>query len=164
MNAFTVTDSETGDFVFEATGHLFKAIPCLDEEGVPTGDDSCEMSTEARTFQSCTTAGCHGSPIAALSAMTVAQARMLALTTALSALLDQVPADQFDASDDVFTVAEGAKFNMQLGQIGSSAIHNPFLTEALLISSVDIVKSEYGLAAQSAISLRSALQKPPSMR
>ena len=161
MNSFTVTDSETGDFVFNATGHLFKAIPCLDAQGVPTGDDSCGMTTEERTFGSCTTSGCHGSANAALSAMTVAQARIAALSAELDALVDQIPASAFSTSDDVYTVGEGVKFNLGLGTITSSAIHNPFLTEALLLASIEIAKSEYGLASQTGVSLQTALIAPP---
>jgi predicted CXXCH cytochrome family protein len=164
VNSFEVTDAETGEFVFNATGHLFKAIPCLDAQGVPTGDDSCAMSTTERTFQGCTAAGCHGSASAALSALTVAQARIASLVTELDRLLALVPADQFSSSDAVFTVAEGAEFNAGLGEIESSAVHNPFLTEALLLSSIDIVKSQYGLTQQSAVSMKPMLQAPPSMR
>jgi predicted CXXCH cytochrome family protein len=164
VNSSTITDSETGDFVFNATGHLFKAIPCLDAQGVPTGDDSCAMNTTERTFASCTTAGCHGSATAALSAMTVAQARIANLAEELDALLDQVPASEFSSSDAVFTVAEGAKFNLGLAEITSSAVHNPFLTEALMIASIKIVKSNYALASQTGISLETALIAPPETR
>jgi len=163
VNAFTVNDA-TGNFLVNATGHLFKAIPCVDGNGVPSGDDSCANSLEARTFASCTTSGCHGSETAALSAMTVAQTRMANLSAELAALLAKVPASQFSSSDAVFTVAEGAKFNLGLGQIESSAIHNPFLTEALLLASIQIVKSNYALASQTGISLSTAMVAPPSMR
>ena len=47
----------------------------------------------------------------------------------------------------MFTVAEGARFNQQLGEIESSAVHNPFLTEALLLSSIEAVEDRYGLVA-----------------
>jgi len=56
-----------------------------------------------------------------------------------------VPPDEFDASDDRFTVGEGAKFNAALGAIESSAVHNPFLTEALLTASINAVQDTYGL-------------------
>ena len=36
VNKFTVTDEATGEFVFQSTGHLFTAIPCVDEQGIPT--------------------------------------------------------------------------------------------------------------------------------
>ena len=164
VNSFTINDAETGEFVFNATGHLFKAIPCLDEQGVPTADDSCGMTTTERTFQGCTTSGCHGSANAALSALTVAEARIESLVTELNALVAQAPASEFSTSDGVYTVAEGSKFNASLGSIESSAVHNPFLTEALLLASIDIMKSEYGLTAQTVISMKPMLKAPPSMR
>lgn len=145
VNSFTVTDPESGGHVFSATGHLFKAVPCLDASGIPTGDDSCGMNTTERTFQSCTTSGCHGSEDAALSAMLVAQDRIAALVNEIDALLALVPPSEFDTSDGVLTVAEGSSFNAGLGDIESSAIHNPFLTEALLVSSIAALKSQYGL-------------------
>jgi len=144
VNSYEVTDPASGDHVFNATGHLFKPIPCVDAQGVPTADDSCGMNTTERTFVSCTTAGCHGSEDAALSAMLVAQNRIATLVAELDALLDQVPATAFDRDDGVFTVAEGANFNAGLGDIESSAVHNPFLTEALLTASIAAVQDEYG--------------------
>ena len=63
----------------------------------------------------------------------------------LDALLALVPATEFDSSDGVLTIAEGANFNAGLGDIESSAVHNPFLTEALLTASIDAVMTEYGL-------------------
>lgn len=145
VNAFEVTDPESGDFVFSATGHLFKPIPCLDAEGIPTADDSCGMNTTERTFQSCTAAGCHGSEDAALAAMLVAQQRIEDLVAELDALVAMVPPEEFDTSDERFTVGEGAKFNAALGAIESSAVHNPFLTEALLTASINAVQDTYGL-------------------
>ena len=146
VSSFTVTDPTSGDFVFSATGHLFKPIPCLDPvTGIPTGDDTCGMNTTERTFGACTAAGCHGSADAALSAMLIAQARIAALVTELDALLALVPSTEFSTSDNVFTVAEGANFNAGLGDIESSAIHNPFLTEALLTASITAVQTEYSL-------------------
>ena len=64
----------------------------------------------------------------------------------LDAQLSQVPSSEFDSSDGILTVAEGALFNQRLGEIESSAIHNPFLTEALLLSSMDAVEDFYGIA------------------
>ncbi len=151
LNSYTVSDAASGGHVFSATGHLFKAIPCVDGQGIPTGDESCALTTQARTFASCTASGCHGSQNAALSAMRIAQTRIDGLVAELEALLERVPADQFDRNDGIFSIAEGASFNASLGGISSSAIHNPFLTEALLTASIKIVKSTYGLTAQSAV-------------
>jgi predicted CXXCH cytochrome family protein len=144
LNSYEVTDAVTGDFLFSATGHLFKPIPCVDANGIPTGDDSCPVSTADRSFDSCVSAGCHGDENAALLAMLTGQGRIANLVAELDALLAQVDPGEFDTSDGVITVAEGANFNAGLGEIPSSAVHNPFLTEALLTSSIQAVQDEYG--------------------
>ena len=162
VNSYEVTDAESGDHVFSSTGHLFKAIPCLDADGIPTADDSCALSVDERSFQGCVAGDCHGDPDAALSALVVAQGRIADLVAELDALLTQVPADQFSDTDAVFTVAEGARFNLQLGEIESSAVHNPFLTEALLDSSIDAVEEEYGLPLPSDLTLGDGGHHPGS--
>ena len=153
VNSYEVTDSETGDFLITATGHRFLPIPCVDTNGAPTVDQTCPKTTTDRSFASCTGSGCHGDAIAAASALNAAQGRMANLVTELDALLAMVDPLEFSNTDTVFTVAEGAKFNQELGEIESSAVHNPFLTEALLAASIDIVRSTYGLPAQTAVRL-----------
>ena len=155
VNAYTVTDAATGDFVLSVKGHSFKPIPCLNADGTP--DPTAECGLEERTFSSCTTSGCHGSEDAARSAYVVATTRIANLVDALNVLLAQVPSTEFSTSDDVFTTAEGAKFNAGLGNITSSAIHNPFLTEALLTASIQQMMTDYGLAVSSGISLANVL-------
>lgn len=145
VNSYEITDAESGNHVFTATGHLFKAVPCLDAQGVPTADDSCALSVDERSFASCVGSGCHGDADAAVSAMSIAQGRIAGLVQELDGLLGMVPSDQFSSADTLFTVAEGARFNSQLGAIESSAVHNPFLTEALLTSSISAVRDTYGL-------------------
>ena len=54
------------------------------------------------------------------------------------------------SAGDPFTVADGAFFNHELATFGShsgrgSAVHNPFLIEALLIGSIEAVEEEYGV-------------------
>lgn len=144
VNAFEVTDPATGGFVFSATGHLFQPIPCLDASGVPTVDGNCALTE--RTFASCTGAGCHGDETVARTLFTNVKQRIANLVAQLDAQLAGVPASEFSTSDNVLTVAEGAKFNQDLAEISSSAIHNPFLTEALLLGSMQAVQSEYGIA------------------
>ncbi|MGI9610234.1 MAG: cytochrome c3 family protein [Acidimicrobiia bacterium] len=143
VRSFTVTDPVTNDFVFQATGHLFKATPCIDGDGLPT-TGSCTI--QEQSFGSCTEAGCHASEDVARSLQTVADLRISTLVNQLDAQLSSVPASEFSTSDDVLTVAEGALFNQRLGAIPSSAIHNPFLTEALLLGSIQAVQNEYGIA------------------
>ncbi len=156
VNSYDVNDA-SGAFVVTATGHLFKPIPCLDASGAPIADDSCAVNTTERTWASCTTSGCHGDATAALSAYNAATTRIDNLVAELDALLTQVVTNdptQINRGDTIFTVAEGAQFNMELGEIRSSAVHNPFMTEALLVASIDEVRDEYGLPAQTNVSLR----------
>ncbi len=156
--SFTVRDAGSGNHVFSATGHLFDAIPCVDARGVPTGEKGCAMTTTARTFASCTASGCHGSQNAALSAMSVAKTRIQNLVNELNTLLARVPASEFNRNDNIYTVAEGARFNADLGEDDSSATHNPFLTEALLTASIKIVKQQYGLTSPSSVDLRDIMR------
>jgi predicted CXXCH cytochrome family protein len=151
LNAYTVTDQLTGAFVWSVKGHSFQPIPCLDESGIPDPQATC--TTAERSFASCTASGCHGSQDAARSAYIVATTRIAELVEELEALLDMVPATEFDTEDGVYTTAEGSLFNAELGAITSSAIHNPFLTEALLTASIKQVETDYGLGALSTISL-----------
>ena len=123
-----------------------------------------DCATEERSFASCSTSGCHGSETAARSAYIVAGVRIADLVTELNALLDQVPDSEFSTSDDVYTTAEGAKFNAGLGAITSSAVHNPFLTEALLTASIKQVKLDYGLPSVSNVALEDLLDRPASIR
>jgi len=147
VNSYEATDPDTGSHLFTVTGHRFLAIPCVDANNVPTDDQSCGVSTAERNFASCTSSGCHGDETAAFSALTTAQADVANRVAELNALLAQVPANQFSSTDTVFTVAEGARFNAQLGAITSSAVHNPYLTLALLLASIDAVETQYGLVS-----------------
>jgi predicted CXXCH cytochrome family protein len=124
-------------------GHLFKAIPCL-ENGLPSTSESCALTE--RSFASCTDAGCHGNQDAARSAYISATEEIADLVLDLEALLAQVPQSEFNSADTIFTTAEGARFNSRLGAITSSAVHNPFLTEALLRASIRQVEDDYGVA------------------
>ena len=51
-------DFNAGEFIFQATGHGFNAIPCVDGSGVPGAGD-CGLSMASRTFAGCATSGCH---------------------------------------------------------------------------------------------------------
>lgn len=138
-----ITDPLTGDFVFSSKGHLFEPIPCLDEQGIPVSGGECDVTE--RSFESCVE--CHGDELSARSAYLAATDRIAGRVAELDALLVQVPATEFDSDDDVLTIAEGALFNQRLGAITSSATHNPFLMEALLIGSIQAVENEYGVTA-----------------
>ena len=138
-----VTDQETGEFQLQVVGHTFKAIPCLDANGIPRpGDPVCDLTT--RDFTSgCTTSGCHGSQEAAISAYTTASARINNLVAEVTAKLATVPAGELDNADGRFTVADGANFNVELAQLGGSQVHNPFLIEQLLLASSAALDAAY---------------------
>jgi len=150
VNSFTVTDQVTGDFVFQATGHRFEATPCLDAQGVPT-EGPCDSAEE--TYQSCTSAGCHGSEDAARSAEIVVDLRIESLMTELAGLIDMIPPGEFDEDDARYTVGEGSLFNLELAEAPGARIHNPFLIEALLIASIDVVRDTYALPLLTGVSL-----------
>jgi len=154
VNSFTVTDPESGDHVFSATGHLFEAIPCLDGAGVPIPGGMCD-DTE-RAFGACAASGCHGDEGVARGLKFTAETRIDQLATALEALIDQIPASEFNPDDAAYTVGEGVKFNAELARSGGSAIHNPFLIEALLTASISQATTTYGLTPP-AVSLENLL-------
>lgn len=172
---FTVTDDLTGAFTFQATGHLMRPIPCLDATGKPTPDESCAYTTTARSWQTCTEAGCHASDTVAVSAFNTVRARMKFYTDQLWQNLNgdneisPAPADagilatlkvthpgEWSNADFVVTPAEGAEFNTRLcGEYGQSTsdnskgIHNPFLCESLLIATINYLTIHYGVTAPS---------------
>ena len=160
VNSFTVTDEATGEFVFQATGHLFTAVPCVDAQGIPTTGE-CGVTASERSFQGCTSAGCHASEENAALALSTASERIATRAEELHALLALVDpgldeaGGEIDATDPTFTVAEGSFFNYHLATFGEdtrgSSTHNPYLTEALLVASIQAVLDAYpaqtGLAA-----------------
>lgn len=143
VNSYEVNDPESGDHLFSVTGHRFLPIPCVDANDIPTEDQDCARTLSERSFRSCTASGCHGDEDAAFAAYSTARADITARVAELAALLALVPATEFSDQDAVFTVAEGAEFNMELGEIESSAIHNPFMMRALLLASIQAVEDEY---------------------
>ncbi len=173
VGRFTVTDAATGAFTFQATGHLMRPIPCLDANGKPTGSKTCAYTPAARSWQTCTASGCHGSAEVAASAFTTIRSRMKFYTDQLwidanaNGSMQAAPADggllptlratkpgEWNSSDNIISPAEGAEFNSRLcGEYNSTnsdnskGVHNPFLCEALLIATINYVKSYYALPA-----------------
>lgn len=161
VNAYSITKSD-GTGTFNATGHSFQPIPCVDSQGIPTGSTTC-ADTE-RSFKSCV--GCHLSESGARSARALAKTRLDRLSAELDTLLARVPASQFSTTDNKITTAEGAKFNSGLAKERGSPVHNPFLVEALLIASIQQVKTEYGVSLPPGFALSSPmpqLKPPPSL-
>jgi predicted CXXCH cytochrome family protein len=154
VQSFEVTDAETGAFVFQSTGHLFQATPCIDADGLPTAGPCADAD---KTYRGCVAAGCHGSPAVARSLEGVAELRIAGLVAELQGLLALVPASEFDEGDGRYTVAEGSRFNQQLAQAGGAAVHNPFLIEALLIGSINDTRATYALPLLTDVSLERSL-------
>lgn len=144
LSRFEVTDQATGQFIANSTGHLFKAIPCVDANGLPTTDQNCNYTQ--RSFKACTESGCHGSEVAARSATATLETRVTTLTAEVNRLVAMVPTSEFVNGDGMITPGEGARFNGTLlaGDM-SGGVHNPFLLEALLQSSISYLKTYYGI-------------------
>jgi predicted CXXCH cytochrome family protein len=182
---FSVTDKITGAFTFQSTGHLMRPDPCLDATGKPTADKTCAYSTTTRSWATCTASGCHANANAALSAFNTVRDRMKFLTDQLwtnlnaDGSLQATPTDggllatvkatrptEWSTTDLVVTPAEGAEFNARLcGEYGqansdnSKGIHNPFLCEALLIATINYIRTYYTLPAATA-AVQASLDRP----
>jgi hypothetical protein len=155
---FPVNDKLTGKFVIQSVGHTFQALPCVDANGQPTNNDTCTVTQ--RRFVTCAASGCHGSEAAARSAFNTVNTRVATLTTELKRLVDQVRTREINANDKKWTSAEGADFNYQLALLRGSSAHNPFLIEALLTSSIQEMKTKYGLTVAPGVDLRNTLSTP----
>ena len=200
VDSFTVTGAAMGGGDFNAVGHTFEATPCLDAQGIPT-TGGCAVTE--RTFNACAASGCHGDQAAARDALATFKTRLHGLLDQLwfdtddnrvidvtdAGLLPQVVAQgdatQFDMSDAVVMVAEGAVWNAILAYtserdfwasgraLGRSfrghkssgeGVHNPALLEALLTSSIQAVMDEYGLVPPPGLDLTPQFTPPPGLR
>lgn len=165
VERYTVTDAATGQFLVNSVGHSFRAIPCVDANGRPTGAADCP-DTERR-FNACTSSGCHSSASVAMGARQVLAARLQGYIDVLwkdkdnDGALDPLPTDsgllaqvrQQSASDfsatgtgaTVITVGEGVFFNTDMIKRGdgSMGVHNPFYAEALLLASTQALRQRY---------------------
>jgi predicted CXXCH cytochrome family protein len=177
VSKFTVTDKLTGAFTFQATGHLMRPIPCLDASGKPTGDKTCAYTATARSWQTCSSAGgCHANADAASFAFSSARALMKFLADQLwlnlnnDGTLQASPTDggllatlkatrpvEWSTTDNTITPAEGAEFNARLcGEYNqanadnSKGTHNRFLCQALLVATINYIRTYYALPAASA--------------
>jgi predicted CXXCH cytochrome family protein len=151
---FTVTDAN-GGFVANATGHLFQAIPCLDEAGYPTVGECDDV--DQRDFRGCAISGCHTDVEGARNAYLTAENRIERLNEELGELL---VAAGFDPGAETINVAgtgvtagAGGWFNYKLADLPGSATHNPFLMEQLLVETIRLVRQTYGLSSPTGVSL-----------
>jgi predicted CXXCH cytochrome family protein len=175
VHAFSTEFKDTGES-FSAVGHTFNALPCL-ENGVPSGNLDCAITTTARSFDACTQSGCHGDAAATRSVLITRLALVKARSDTLLAMLTRIDPNldeeggPIDPADSVLSAADGAYFNWALanwlqeandregyypggytnqyvGLLGST-VHNPFLITALLDGSIDEVASTYPGASAS---------------
>lgn len=152
VSSFTVNDPETGAFSFNATGHLFNAIPCLGEDGKPVPETECDVSE--RSFGACAASGCHGSATSARSAYVVAWNRIDALADRLEEILN-LPGvkDTLNLTDKVYRLENGCNFNLSLARLPGTSTHNPFVAEQLLLASIQALNAKYGLSAPDGLRL-----------
>lgn len=167
VNRLTVNDA-AGNFTFQSVGHLFRPIPCLDATGKPIADNSCAYTEPARTWAACAGSGCHASATQAVNAFGANRAVMAVLANQIwvdvnasgsvnagdTGYLSQVPSTEFSTTDSKITVAEGALFNVRMVGEGrydngdkSMAVHNPFLSQAILAASIEALQATYALPA-----------------
>jgi len=136
---------------------------------VPAGNDGCEFNTTARSFASCTEAGCHSSPAIASNALSSLRVQLalfadiLWIDTDNDETIDAAPLDggllaiikrdfpgAINPSDNVISPADGAEFNVKLfgedryeNGDKSFGVHNPFLAKALLAANIAELQATY---------------------
>ncbi|NOT07656.1 MAG: hypothetical protein HOP28_05535 [Gemmatimonadales bacterium] len=170
VQRYTFNDPASGNFVFQATGHRFLPIPCVNASG-PTDDQDCAYSTAARSFKGCTGSGCHNSEAIAASAFSSRRATIAVLADLLwtdldnDQALDAAPVDggwlaivkrdqptEFPATAaqaTKITPAMGAFFNVATfaerysNGDRSKGVHNPFLGSALLAGNITEMRAAY---------------------
>jgi predicted CXXCH cytochrome family protein len=160
VTRYTSNDKATGKFVFQSTGHRFKATPCVDANGQPTVSQTCDVT--AQTFRSCVSSQCHASESVARSAYTTASARIGVLQTELIRVIGLAtaqPAKPCAFPQKTYTTCNGAAFNLSLSQKLGSVIHNPFLIEQLMIASISQMKKDYSITVSADIVLTPLLKK-----
>jgi hypothetical protein len=188
VNKYTVTDPQTGNLTFQSVGHLFLPIPCLDVEGKPSPDRTCDYSTTARTWGACTNSGCHADASVAAAAFASSRQLLDQLTrqiwddangndTLEAAPTDggylsdfaAIPSTEYTTGDNHVSPAEGALFNVRMlrpgprelggGVDGSSGVHNPFLARALLSANIEELQAAYPSLPATAPAVQESIRK-----
>lgn len=170
IQRYSFTDAASGNLVFQATGHRFLPIPCVDANG-PTANQDCAYTTTARSFKGCTGTGCHNTEAVASSAFNSRRATIATLADILwtdldhDETLDPAPVDggylalikrdrptEFPATAAQatrITPAMGAFFNVTTfaerysNGDRSKGVHNPFLGSALLAGNIAEMRAAY---------------------
>lgn len=82
LYAFPTTD--TAGAFNQATGHLFRPIPCYAPNGLPTDSvQNCAYTPAQRSFKACMGSGCHASEAEPAGLLAVVRGRIQTLTAAL---------------------------------------------------------------------------------
>jgi predicted CXXCH cytochrome family protein len=135
VSAFEVTDPSTGGHLFSATGHTFRPIPCVDDDGIPAPEP---CATSERTFEACKQ--CHGTETNARNKYLKLWGHLDSLLTVLwddlndNDTLEAAPTDagllpqivavygdiELDRTDTLFTFAEGILYNAQIAATDST--------------------------------------------
>jgi predicted CXXCH cytochrome family protein len=168
--AFPTTDT-AGTFN-QATGHLFRPIPCYGPNGLPTDSiQDCAYTPAERSFRPC--AGCHADEAtAAVLVNNLRTNRLQPLSRQLwvdadsDRVIDAFPTDSgylarikantpdLNPTAAPITAADGAEFNLRLfgedvrgflydNGDKSHSVHNPFYAEALLRASIEELTDLY---------------------
>jgi len=146
VSRYTATDTKTGSFVFQSTGHRFIAAPCVDATGVPTATQGCAQSSQ--TFRSCVASGCHSSENAARTAYNTDSVRVYQLIASANSVINKakaLKASNCALGGPTYTSCLGTQFNVSLAQAPGAFAHNPFLIEQLLIASIAQMQKDYGV-------------------
>lgn len=128
--AFPTTDT-AGTFN-QATGHLFRPIPCYGADGLPTDTiQNCAFTAAARSFRACAASGCHSTQNQAALVYSVQRGRLQSLTRDLwvdldgdrtidaypvdSGMLPRIKLNTTDLNPTAapITAADGAEFNVR---------------------------------------------------
>ncbi len=159
---YTATNSQSGSFVFQSTGHRFIAAPCVDANGVPAKSQTCDIS--AKTFRSCVSGSCHASETVARTLYLTDSARILQLINSANSAIAKVnalkPAD-CKLGGPTYTSCLGTQFNVSLAQSPGGFVHNPFLLEQLLIASINQLQKDYGVTPDVTVPLTTQFVLPP---
>jgi hypothetical protein len=169
VNRFEVTDPATGNFIFQSTGHQFESAPCVNAQGVPTGETECAFTPAARNWSACAKSGCHATQAVAANLYNSVRLELKLLADIIwtdtdgDLTIDPFPTDggylprvrvsapgDLNPSNNVLTAADGSEFNVRMcgvghydNEDGSYGSHNKFLCVALLASSASYLKSIY---------------------
>ena len=168
VGRFTVDDPTSGGS-FTSVGHQFEAVPCVDANGVPTGETECAFTPQARNWSTCVASGCHATQAVAANVWNASRASLKTLADVLwddvdgDHTVDPFPTDQgmlprilvgapgdLNPNDNVISAADGSEFNartcgvdLESHEDGSYGAHNKFLCEALLAQSATYLRSIY---------------------